>query len=88
VLDVCVGIDPALVGQEHDLRFATAVVDYYRTTTGAGRLRAVVQAWNERGVRLTRPLGFARRSVTMSASKTGSWSPTRSSSLAELVTSG
>jgi RimJ/RimL family protein N-acetyltransferase len=58
VLDVGVGMDPSLVGQGHGVQFATAVLDYYRNTTGTGRLRAVVQAWNERSIRLTRSLGF------------------------------
>lgn len=59
VLDVGVGMDPSLVGQGHGVRFATAVLDYCRNTMGAGRLRCVVQAWNERSIRLTRSLGFA-----------------------------
>ena len=36
MLDVGVGMDPALVGQEHHLRFATAVVDYYPHHHGSG----------------------------------------------------
>ncbi len=58
VLDVGVGMDPAMVGRGNGARFAAAVLDHYRTTTGARRLRAVVQSWNERSLRLTRSAGF------------------------------
>jgi ribosomal-protein-alanine N-acetyltransferase len=34
------------------------VLDHFRSS-GAVRLRAVVQSWNERSLRLTRSLGFA-----------------------------
>ena len=39
-------------------RFAGAVLDHYRKTAGARTLRTVVQAWNERSLRLMRSLGF------------------------------
>ena len=58
VLDIGVGMDPAFVGQGHGPAFATAVLDHYRSTTGMTRFRVVVQAWNERSLRLTRSLGF------------------------------
>ncbi|MEO3780616.1 GNAT family N-acetyltransferase [Micromonospora sp. B11E3] len=58
VLDVGVGMNPALVGQGNGARFAAAVLDHYRSLTGVRRLRAVVQSWNERSLRLTRSLGF------------------------------
>jgi len=58
VLDVGVGMDPAWVGRGHGVEFAGTVLDHYRTTAGADRLRAVVQAWNERSLRLMRSLGF------------------------------
>jgi RimJ/RimL family protein N-acetyltransferase len=54
VLDIGLGMDPARVGAGHGLAFGTAVLDHY----GYGRLRAVVQSWNERSLRLTRSLGF------------------------------
>ncbi|HWS34769.1 MAG TPA: GNAT family protein [Actinoplanes sp.] len=57
-LDVGVGMDPSMVGQGHGLRFVTAIIEHYRGTTGARRLRAVVQSWNERSLRLTRAAGF------------------------------
>jgi RimJ/RimL family protein N-acetyltransferase len=58
VLDVGVGMNPAMVGQGNGVRFASAVLDHYRSTTGIHRLRAVVQSWNQRSLRLTRSLGF------------------------------
>lgn len=58
VLDVGVGMDPVWVGQGYGAAFAGAVLEHYRTVAGATRLRAVVQAWNERSLRLTRSLGF------------------------------
>lgn len=58
VLDVGVGMNPAMVGQGNGVHFATTVLDHYRSTTGVQRLRAVVQSWNERSLRLTRSLGF------------------------------
>lgn len=57
-LDVGVGMDPSMVGQGNGLRFVTTIIDHYRGTTGARRLRAVVQSWNERSLRLTRSAGF------------------------------
>jgi RimJ/RimL family protein N-acetyltransferase len=47
------------VGGGHGAEFGAAVLAHYRATTGAARLRAVVQSWNERSLRLTRALGFA-----------------------------
>jgi ribosomal-protein-alanine N-acetyltransferase len=58
LLDVGVGIDPAWAGRGHGADFGGAVLAYYRRQIGVWRLRAVVQAWNERSLRLTRSLGF------------------------------
>jgi [ribosomal protein S18]-alanine N-acetyltransferase len=58
VLDVGVGMDPAWVGRGHGAAFGSAVLDHYRAATGTRRLRAVVQSWNERSLRLARALGF------------------------------
>lgn len=55
VLDVGVGMAPEWVGRGHGLAFARAVLD--RIADGR-RLRAVVQAWNERSLRLVDRLGF------------------------------
>jgi RimJ/RimL family protein N-acetyltransferase len=59
VLDVGVGMRPDLVGQGRGPEFATAVLDFARDR-GATRLRAVVQQWNIRSLRLVERLGFVR----------------------------
>jgi ribosomal-protein-alanine N-acetyltransferase len=57
-LDVGVGMDPAWAGHGHGAEFGRAVLEHYRRQPGVRRLRAVVQAWNERSLRMTRSLGF------------------------------
>ena len=59
VLDVGVGMRPDLVGQGRGAEFAGVVLDLAETR-GALRLRAVVQDWNERSLRLLAGLGFVR----------------------------
>lgn len=61
VLDLGVGMAPALVGRGHGRAFGAAVLAHVRATAppGTTRLRAVVQQWNVRSVRLARALGFA-----------------------------
>ncbi len=59
VLDVGVGMRPDLVGQGRGPEFATTVLDFARDR-GATRLRAVVQEWNIRSLRLVERLGFVR----------------------------
>jgi RimJ/RimL family protein N-acetyltransferase len=59
VLDVGVGMRPDLVGQGRGREFATTVLDFARGR-GATRLRAVVQDWNTRSLRLVERLGFVR----------------------------
>ena len=59
VLDVGVGMRPDLVGQGRGPEFATTVLDFARDR-GATRLRAVVQDWNTRSLRLVERLGFVR----------------------------
>jgi RimJ/RimL family protein N-acetyltransferase len=58
VLDVGVGMRPDLTGKGRGAAFARAVLDHGREVTGASRLRAVVQDWNERSRRLLVSLGF------------------------------
>jgi ribosomal-protein-alanine N-acetyltransferase len=58
VLDIGVGMNPAWVGRGHGAEFAGAVLDHYRKTAAVRSLRTVVQAWNERSLRLMRSLGF------------------------------
>ncbi len=59
VLDVGVGMRPELVGQGRGAEFAAVVLDLAETR-GAMRLRAVVQDWNARSLRLLEQLGFER----------------------------
>lgn len=59
VLDVGVGMRPDLVGQGLGPAFASTVLDFARDR-GATRLRAVVQDWNTRSLRLVERLGFVR----------------------------
>ena len=58
-LDVGVGMRPDLVGQGLGLEFATTVLDF-AAVRGATTLRAVVQDWNSRSLRLVERLGFVR----------------------------
>jgi ribosomal-protein-alanine N-acetyltransferase len=58
VLDVGLGLRPALTGQGLGPAFAAAVIAHVRERHGDRTLRALVQDWNERSLRLTRRLGF------------------------------
>ncbi len=57
-LDVGVGMRPDLVGQGRGPAFASAALDF-AAARGPSRLRAVVQDWNARSLRLVQRLGFA-----------------------------
>ena len=59
VLDVGVGMRPDLVGQGRGPEFAATVIDFAHAR-GATRLRAVVQDWNIRSLRLVERLEFVR----------------------------
>lgn len=61
VLDLGVGMAPEWVGQGHGAQFAQAVVDHVRQHHGATRLRATVQSWNTRSLKLTHHLGFTEQ---------------------------
>lgn len=58
ITDVGVGMRPDLVGRGLGSAFGAAVLDHVRGLGGDWPLRAVVQSWNERSLRLTRRLGF------------------------------
>jgi GNAT superfamily N-acetyltransferase len=58
VLDVGIGMDPELTGQGDGFRFAQVVIRYLTVQHPGVTLRAVIQAWNERSLRLARRLGF------------------------------
>lgn len=59
VLDIGVGMRPDLVGQGFGPALARTVLAF-AADRGATRLRAVVQDWNERSLRLLARLGFER----------------------------
>ena len=58
ILDVGMGMNPQLVGRGNGARFGEIVLQYLDDCHPASTLRAAVQAWNERSLRLTRRLGF------------------------------
>jgi len=58
VLDVGFGMEPGLVGHGRGTRFGRAMLAFLATAFPHQELRAVVQDWNERSLRLTRRLGF------------------------------
>jgi [ribosomal protein S18]-alanine N-acetyltransferase len=57
-LDVGIGLDPAIIGQGKGRSIVRPVLEWAETTREASELRAVVQAWNERSLRLCYGLGF------------------------------
>jgi [ribosomal protein S18]-alanine N-acetyltransferase len=57
-VDIGVGMRPDLVGQGLGRGFGAAVLEYVRGRFGDRALRAVVQSWNERSLRLAGGLGF------------------------------
>lgn len=58
LLDVGIGMDPELVGAGHGADFGQMVLRYLVERYPDRPLRAVVQSWNERSLRLTQRLGF------------------------------
>ncbi|GAA4894186.1 RimJ/RimL family protein N-acetyltransferase [Stackebrandtia albiflava] len=63
LLDVGVGMDPALVGRGHGRAFGEAVLGHLHRLADGRRLRAVVQSWNVRSLRLAAALGFVATGV-------------------------
>jgi ribosomal-protein-alanine N-acetyltransferase len=57
ILDVGIGMDPELIGVGHGAAFGQTVLSYL-TERYPSSLRALVQSWNERSLRLTQRLGF------------------------------
>jgi RimJ/RimL family protein N-acetyltransferase len=57
-LDVGMGMDPTHVGRGYGAVFGEAVLGYLVMRYPGRILRAVVQEWNQRSLRLTRRLGF------------------------------
>lgn len=58
VLDVGVGLDPAVVGRGRGASILGPVLDSVAAAGQASWVRAVVQSWNERSLRLCARLGF------------------------------
>jgi [ribosomal protein S18]-alanine N-acetyltransferase len=58
IIDIGVGMRPDLVGRGLGRHFGAVVLDHVRGRCGDRPLRAVVQGWNERSLRLARGLGF------------------------------
>jgi [ribosomal protein S18]-alanine N-acetyltransferase len=58
VLDIGVGMRPDLVGHGLGREFGAAVLEHLGGRFGDRPLRAAVQSWNERSLRLARGLGF------------------------------
>jgi RimJ/RimL family protein N-acetyltransferase len=63
VTDVGVGLRPDLMGQGVGSHFGAAVLAHVRDMSAGGSLRAVVQDWNARSLRLCERLGFRRTGV-------------------------
>jgi [ribosomal protein S18]-alanine N-acetyltransferase len=58
VLDVGAGLDPSVVGQGRGAAILGPLLDSIAGGSGDTSMRAVVQAWNERSLRLCARLGF------------------------------
>lgn len=58
ILDVGIGMNPELVGAGNGTRLGEVVLRYLDERHPSVTLRAAVQTWNERSLRLTRSLGF------------------------------
>jgi len=58
VVDVGMGMNPKLVGRGNGSRFGETVLGYVADQHPGATLRAVVQSWNDRSMRLARRLGF------------------------------
>jgi ribosomal-protein-alanine N-acetyltransferase len=58
VLDVGIGLDPAVVGRGRGRSIVGPVLAWIDARSGGAGLRAVVQSWNRRSLRLCEHLGF------------------------------
>lgn len=72
VVDVGVGLAPELVGRGHGRTILEPVLAWARARAGGAPLRAVVQSWNERSLRLCRSLGFEAVATHDAPEKDGS----------------
>jgi RimJ/RimL family protein N-acetyltransferase len=58
IVDIGVGMRPDLVGRGLGSAFGAVVLGHVQDVCGDRPLRAAVQSWNERSLRLARRLGF------------------------------
>ena len=58
VIDIGVGMDPDLVGRGAGERFGQSVLSFLTRHQRGAELRAVIQSWNQRSLRLAHRLGF------------------------------
>jgi RimJ/RimL family protein N-acetyltransferase len=58
VVDVGAGLRPDLVGTRVGSDFGATILAHIQAAAGPARLRALVQSWNERSLRLCARLGF------------------------------
>ncbi|MGD9531216.1 MAG: GNAT family N-acetyltransferase [Dehalococcoidia bacterium] len=61
LVDVGLGMAPEWVGAGHGAEFGRVVVGHYRAMHPGVALRAAVQSWNKRSLRVTVRLGFVDR---------------------------
>jgi ribosomal-protein-alanine N-acetyltransferase len=60
VLDVGVGFDPSLIGRGAGAVLVSPVLDWLLEHSTGSTLRAVVQSWNRRSIRVCEHLGFVK----------------------------
>jgi ribosomal-protein-alanine N-acetyltransferase len=58
VVDIGAGLRPDQVGDRVGSEFGPTILAYIRSVAGEVKLRALVQSWNERSLRLCSGLGF------------------------------
>ncbi len=71
VLDVGVGLDPSIVGRGRGAAVVGPVLDAIAEGADAASMRAVVQSWNERSLRLCARLGFREAGRHVANAATG-----------------
>ncbi|WP_024800167.1 GNAT family N-acetyltransferase [Nocardia sp. BMG51109] len=62
-LDLGWGMNPAWAGRGHGHSFGAAILDEIRQLHGSNRIRAVVQSWNKRSIRVLNKLGFTGSAI-------------------------
>jgi RimJ/RimL family protein N-acetyltransferase len=61
VVDVGVGMCPEWVGQGHGTAFTQVVLAHIQERHGPMPLRATIQSWNTRSLKLTKKIGFTEQ---------------------------